>query len=348
MIQRRILIKNPLFWTVLILIPIFAIFAFHQKQSPLINITEQFHLLGTLVEIKIPCEKKEEQAARHAIKCARDEIARLEQLMSPYLPESDISKVNRDASTSPVQVSKETFQTVKKAIEFSVLSDGAFDISFMPVGKLWGLNPENPYIPTDQEIRQKLPLVNYKNIVLDDEKKTIFFKEKAMEIGLGGIAKGTAVNWAVKAIKNQGFDNALVNAGGDLYALGLNAEKKPWRVGIQHPRDKSKFLTTIEVSNRAVVTSGDYERMVDVNGKRYHHILDTRTGRPADKSISVTIVTRDTEAADALATAVFVLGAEKGMKLAKMIPETEALIVSSDKKIYSTEKFGFPQAQALP
>jgi len=190
--------------------------------------------------------------------------------------------------------------------------------------------------------------VNYKNIALDDQKKTIFFRRKGMEIGLGGIAKGTAVNWAIRAIRKSGFSNALVNAGGDLYALGLNAGKKPWRIGIQHPREKSKFLTTIEVSNRAVVTSGDYERMVIVNGRRFHHILDTKTGHPAKECISVTIVTQDAESADALATAVFVLGQEKGLELAKKIPGTEALIVSSDEKIYATDTFGFSKGQKIP
>jgi len=349
MFKKRIFNIHPLLWAVaIILSTLIAGPAFCRKRPQIINIEEQFNLLGTLVEIQIPCSKDQEQEARQAIMSARDEIARLEQLMSLYLEESDISRVNRNASEGPVPVSEETFQTVKKAVEFSVLSQGAFDVSFMPVGKLWRLNPENPYIPTEEEIREKMPLVNYKNIVLDDQKKTIFFKEKGMEIGLGGIAKGTAVNWAIRAIRKRGFPNALVNAGGDLYALGLNAKRKPWRIGIQHPRDASKFFTTIEVSNRAVVTSGDYERMVIVNGKRFHHILDTKTGHPAEKCISVTVVTEDAESADALATAIFVLGAEKGLELVKKMPDTEALIVTSDEKIYATDTFGFSKGQKLP
>jgi thiamine biosynthesis lipoprotein len=345
-IQLKINNKRVLLIFVILLFS--AAILYLKIRSNWIMVREEFLLLGTLVDIQIPCVPGKEALARAAILSAREEIARLESLMSPYKPESDISHINRDAFQKPVKVSEETFRTIKKSLSFSNLTQGTFDISFASVGKLWRLDPDNPYIPNEKEIRDKLHLVNYKNIGLDEELKTISFAQEGMEIGLGGIAKGTAVDWAIKDIKRHGFSDALVNAGGDIYALGLNASRKPWRVGILHPRDKSRFITKIDITDMAVVTSGDYERMVDIEGKRYHHILDPRTGYPAEKCISVTVLAKDAETADALSTGLFALGAEKGMALVKTLPDIHAMFVTSDKKIYATPWFQIPPGQSLP
>ncbi len=307
-----------------------------------VEVSERYHLLGTLVEIKIPCLASQEESARAAIQAARDKIAHIESLMSPYNSESDVAHINLNAAKHPVRVSNETFGVIEHALAISRLADGAFDITFAPVGKLWRLDPKNAHIPTDEEIRAKLLLVNFRNISLEEKSKTVAFRKAGMEIGLGGIAKGTAVDMAARAIRKCGFPDAIVNVGGDLYAMGLSAERKPWRVGILDPRKTSEFVTTLEVSNRAVVTSGDYERMVVVDGKRYHHIMDPRTGRPAEKCASVTVVAGDTETADALATAIFVLGPKAGLKLARKIPDTEALIITPGLRMYATKSFGIP------
>jgi len=306
-------------------------------------VRQQFLMLGTIVDIQIVCPKQREPQAHEAIELAREEIAHLENLMSPYKPESDISRINAAAGLEPVGVSEETFRTVSRALSFSELTGGAFDITFSPVGKLWKLNPENPYIPNENEIAEKLKLVNYKDVILNEQDRTIQLAKKGMEIGLGGIAKGTAVDCAIKVIRENGFSNALVNAGGDLFALGKNRKNKPWLIGIRHPRDNNEFLLKIEVSNRAVVTSGDYERMVIVDGKRYHHILDPKTGYPAKKCISVTVVAKDAETADALSTAFFVLGAERGIELAKQMPGVDVLFVNPKGKIHATEFFNIPK-----
>jgi len=338
--DRRILLF--LFLAVLVV----TVAAFLRKKA-WVEVSREFPQIGTLIEIKVPCPPEREKDATVAIQDARDEIKRLESLMSAYLPNSDISRVNKSAAREPVKISNETFDVVQQALTLSEKTEGAFDITFASVGKLWSLKPEAPRIPTDEAIRAALPLVNYKNVILDEKNKTIRFAHEGMEISLGGIAKTTAIEWAVNAIKKRGFNDALVNAGGDVYALGLNANRRPWRVGIFHPREQSKFITKIDVTNRAVFTSGDYERFVDIGGKRYHHILDPRTGRPADKCISVTVVTPDLQTVRGLSASIFILGPDEGMKLIRRLPGVEALIVTPDMHIYATEFFRIPNGEIL-
>jgi FAD:protein FMN transferase len=323
----------PLF----LLLLLFAVLS--ASRSRRIEVRKSFKLLGTVVDVQVICKNSSRKKAEAVIDKVHGEIERLENLMSPYREGSDIFRVNMDAASSPVKISEETFRVIKKSIEISNMTDGAFDISFSPAAKIWKLKGENPEIPGEELIREKLALVDYRKIILDDKKKTIFFSKKAMEIGLGGIAKGTAINLAIDVLRKEGFEDALVNAGGDIYASGLNKKNKAWKIGIKNPRNKSEFLAKVDISNRAIVSSGDYERMIMINGKRYHHILDTKTGRPSEKCISVTVVGEDAETADAIATALFVLGPEKGIKLIESIPGMEALIVTPDEKIHTTEGF---------
>jgi thiamine biosynthesis lipoprotein len=341
-------IKNKIIFAIFIIVIFIIALLYLKNKSKPIMVREEFLLLGTLVDIQIPCPRDKKNEAYEAIQAAQKEISRLESLMSPYKPESEISRINNQSSQNPVSVSDETYQTIKKAISISRLTNGAFDISFAPIGKLWRLKQEDPYIPGEKEIRDKIYLVDYRKIILDEDRKTVSFAQEGMEIGLGAIAKGTAVDWAIRAIKKHGFSDALVNAGGDIYALGLNAERKPWRIGILHPRDKSRFILKIEVTDTAVVTSGDYERMIDIDGKRYHHILDPGTGYPAEKCMSVTVLARDAETADALSTGLFVLGAKQGMELVKTLPDVDALFVTSEGKMHATPLFNISQGQNLP
>lgn len=305
-------------------------------------VSNEYPLMGTLVEIKIACTSNKVKEAGEAITAASDEISRLESLMSPYIQTSDVYRINQKAAKEPVEISAETFEVIKTALALSEKTGGAFDITFASVARLWSLNPESPRIPTDEEIANKLPLVNYRNVILNEENRTVKFAQEGMEIGLGGIAKASAVEWAVKVLREKGFNDALVNAGGDVYAMGFNAKRKPWRLGIQHPRDKTKFLKEIDVSNIAVFTSGDYERVVDVNGKRYHHIFDPKTGKPADKCISVTVMATDIKTVAGLSASVFILGPEKGLELIRNMPAVDALIVTPDLAIHSTDFFNNP------
>lgn len=296
--------------------------------------TRHYDLLGTDVQISVCATHLQKSGAEKAIRAAYAEIQRLDRLMSTWKNDSDVSRINQAAGIHPVVVHPEVIEVLEHARHISELSGGAFDITFAPVGKLWSLDRANPRIPRPEEIKAALPLVNYRNVLINREASTVFLTQPGMAIGLGGIAKGTAVDWAINALKREGITDALVNAGGDLYALGLNAQGRPWRIGVHHPRNPHEFLTRFAVSNLAVVTSGDYERMVFINGKRYHHILDPKTGYPADKCISVTIIHPSTEFADGLATAVFVLGPGAGLELVERLPDTEALIACSDDTIF--------------
>ena len=304
-----------------------------------VEFKEIFFLLGTQVQIQISCSPERGPEAKNAIRAARDEIKRLESLLSPYIPESDVSRINRNAHHKSVKVSPETFRIIQKACSISEMTGGAFDITFAAVAELWNLDPENPRIPSENEIEKRLKLVDYSKIILNEKKISVTFTEPGMKIDLGGIAKGSIVDTAVELIRNRGFTDALVNAGGDIFASGKNRFGKPWKIGVRHPRKGEDFITKLEVSNRAVVTSGDYERMVMIDGMRYHHILDAATGKPAEKCISVTVVAPEAETADALSTALFVMGPEKGIEFIEEIPETEALIMRPDMTIRKSSGF---------
>jgi thiamine biosynthesis lipoprotein len=243
------------------------------------------------------------------------------------------------AGKKPVAVSPSILKTLQAAKNIGDLSDGAFDVTFLAVGKLWSLKPEHPIIPDDDAIQKALGLVNYRDLVLDEEAGTAFLPKEGMLLDLGGIAKGTAVDLAIRSLKGSGIENALVNAAGDIYALGNRPDGTPWKVGIQDPRKKPGLLGELRVSNRSVSTSGDYERMVIIDGKRYHHIINPRTGKPSEGVISVTIVAPSAEEADGLATAVFLLGVEKGLALAERIPNVEALVIDSDGKRHPSSGF---------
>ncbi|MDH5175012.1 MAG: FAD:protein FMN transferase, partial [Elusimicrobiota bacterium] len=196
-----------------------------------------------------------------------------------------------------------------------------------PLWKIWKFEGENLEVPEKVEIERALKLVNYHKMILKSDK--ISFAEKGMGIDLGGIAKGYAVDAAVRVLKKENINSAMVNAGGDIYVLGRK-QGKPWRIGIRHPRREGEILGTIEVEDRAIVTSGDYERFFFSEGKRYHHIINPKTGYPADECQSVTIVAKETTFADGLATGIFVLGPSEGMALIESLEGVEGVIVSKE------------------
>ncbi|HPB30602.1 MAG TPA: FAD:protein FMN transferase [Candidatus Sumerlaeota bacterium] len=317
-----------------------------RARHPHILIREQFLKLGTLVEISIPCPPEREAEAREAICAAAAEIDRLEVLWSRYRPDSDVSRINLAAGREAVHVSSDTLELVESAANISRITGGAFDISFASVGKLWRLKQDDPRIPSPEEIRESLPLVNFHNIIVNREEGSILLKDKGMMIDLGGIAKGAAVDRAIAVIRKQGFSHALVNAGGDIYAMGKNAVHRPWRVAVRHPRDRELFLGKVDLTGAAIVTSGDYERGITVDGRRYHHILDTHTGYPAEKCISVTVIAPDAMTADAIATALFVMGPHEGVRFVNEREGVESLIIGPDMVPYASS--GFPRLSDPP
>jgi len=272
-------------------------------------------LMGTFVQVISP----EADAAGIAFK----EIKRVEGLLSKYDSDSEISRLNRQGTLS---ASPETFFLVKRAREFSQKSGGAFDITVAPLVELWGFKDKRYRIPGGDEIKSALRLVGADKIILQEANNVIKFKVPGMEVDLGGIAKGYAVDCAAAALKSAGIKSCLINAGGQVYCLGDNSGK-PWNIAIQDPR-KDNFVEYLKLEDSAAATSGDYEQYFIKDGKRYAHIIDPRTGYPAASGISsVTVVGPEGLSADALATAVFVLGEKQSELLLKSFPEYKVKMI---------------------
>jgi len=285
--------------------------------------------MGTVIEITLIAD--DEEAANKASLQAFQEIKRIETLMSPWLDSSDVTRINRSAGKERVKVSPETFEVIKKAQEISELSEGGFDITVGPLTELWREARKKTIPPSIEEVKEKLGLVNFKNIETDQDGK-VFLKNKDMAIDLGGIAKGYAVDRAFELLKSLGYKNLIVNAGGDL-RVGGTKNKQPWSIGIQNPREFQKILARISVSDTAIATSGDYEKFFIYEGKRYHHIFNPKDGFPTDDCQSVTILCKEGMIADALATAVFVLGRGKGYSLCQKFEGVDCIIVDKEGKI---------------
>jgi thiamine biosynthesis lipoprotein len=245
--------------------------------------------------------------------------------MSNYREDSEISRVNRDAGKKETKVSPEMLRMIERAIEFSSLSEGAFDITIGPVFRLW--NFREGKFPEEKNLRENLKKVGYRQIKIDRSRSSIFLQEEGMEIDLGAIAKGYAVDSASAVLKEKGIENFLVNAGGDLKVSGSKEKGVPWIVGIQHPRLPSKMVAKLSPRQAGVATSGDYKKFFIERGERYHHLLNPSTGTPARECQSVTVMAPSAMAADALATAVFVLGPKKGLALVERMNDVHAIIV---------------------
>lgn len=291
-------------------------------------------IMGTFAEVSV--YSSDEKTAGRAVEEALDEMERMDRIMSNYKSDSELSQLNKKAAKSPFPCQKELLDVIEQSQYYSELSSGAFDITVSPIVALWGFFNEKGHIPSDKEIEKLLPAVSHKNIVINknnDPQKpnTVFFKNTNTQIDLGAIGKGYAVDKALGVMKKFGISNACINLGGNIYVLGTPAGKNAWKIGIQHPRDKNEILGYLELKDEATATSGDYERFFEINGKRYSHIIDPRTGRPVNGTMAVTIVAPTGTEVDALSTSVFVLGHEKGMNLIQNIPDAQAMIAYEGK-----------------
>lgn len=285
-------------------------------------------MMGTFVEVISPDQK----AAAIVFK----EITRVEDLLSKYKPESEVSRLNK---AGKLAVSPDTFYIIKKSQEFWQVSNGAFDITVAPLIDLWGFTNKEYSLPPDAKIKNALSLIGTDKIILNDSDFVIQFKLSGMKIDLGGIAKGYAVDCAVRKLRENGITSCLVNAGGQIYCLG-DRFGKSWKIAIRDPR-KENFSGYLELENQAVATSGDYEQYFIKDGRRYSHIINPKTGYPVDSGVdSVTVIAPNGLTADALATAIFVLGKEKGELLAKNYPGVEVKIMEAGIKCleYSKKK----------
>ena len=269
-----------------------------------------------------------------AIEAAYAEIDRLEAMISSWRADSQTTQINDMAGRAPVVVPSELFNLVRRSLKVSELTGGAFDITFAGLGKLWDIKADPPRLPEKAEIEAALRWVDYRQVVLDAERRTVYLSQTGMRIGFGAIGKGYAANRALAVIAQHGFTNALVNAGGDLIARGRQNDGQPWSIGISHPRDRERIFAWLQLTEQAVVTSGDYERFITIDGVRYSHIISPQTGYPASELQSVTIICPDAELADALATATFVMGPKRGMDLVDKLKGVECLMIDAGGDIH--------------
>ena len=288
-------------------------------------VTRDASIMGTTIHTEVWHEDRQlaEQMADQVLEI----MERVNAEMSPYLETSELSKINREGSIVPVKVSAELFGLIADSLEYSYLTDGAFDITYASVGYLYDYR--NAVRPDNEQIQANLPGINFTHIKLNRAENAVGFSVPGVRIDLGGIAKGYAVDLAVERARELGIKNMLVSAGGDTRILG-DRNGRPWIIGVRHPVDRNRVIAKIPLVNEAISTSGDYERYFDEDGVRYHHIIDPKTGDSARSVRSVTILGRHAMDTDALSTSVFVLGAARGLALLESLPHIEGIIVDSE------------------
>lgn len=291
-------------------------------------------MMGTIIQMTV-LDVPEERAAP-VLDEAMAEMQRLEGILSEWREDSEVSQINRAAGLHPVKVTKPTLDNVRVGLEVSRWSDGAFDLSWAALRGLYLFQPGQERIPTDQELAERLPLVNYKDIVLNEAAQTVFLKRKGMTLGLGGIAKGYALEQAAAILERAGLQSFMFFGGGQVVVHGKKGNR-PWRVGVQHPR-MNDYFAFLEADGGSIATSGDYEHAFVRNGQRWHHIIDLKTGRPVQHTAAVTVFSSSAFYADAIDTALFIMGPEKA--LAKLPsapgPKAEALIVDKDMRLFTS------------
>jgi thiamine biosynthesis lipoprotein len=285
-------------------------------------------IMGTRVYVQLWADNPVK--GDEAIEAVMAEMRRIDDLMSHYKPESQLSQINQRANSEPVQVDKELFDLIKLSTSYSQITDGAFDITYASVGYLYDYRKH--IHPTEAQIQAALPAVNWRNMILDETHHTVRFGHPGMRIDLGGIGKGYAVDRGVAILKARGIEHAVVSAGGDSRLIGDHMGR-PWVIAIQHPDNPQKVVTRIPVSDTAVSTSGDYERYFDENGVRYHHIIDPRTGHSASQVRSATILAPTATQTDGMSKTAFVLGAERTLEIINRMPDFDAVFVNPDGKV---------------
>ena len=320
-----------------LLIGIFLIFSLigctnSKDDSKPLSKTEYF--MGTVVTVTLYDNKSEK-----IIDKAFEEVKKIEQLVSINMDGTELDEVNNNSGIKPVKVSDDTYNIIKKGLEYSSLTNGSFDITIGPLVKLWSIGLPEAKVPTLDEIKGTLKYINYKDVEINDSEKTVFLKKPGMIIDLGGIAKGYTADVIAQTLKDEGVEKAIIDLGGNIYALGEKSENTLWRIGIQNPdQTRGEIVGSINVKDKSIVTSGIYERFIEQDGVKYHHILSPESGYPYDNEIAgVTIISDKSIDGDALSTSVFSMGITKGLEFINSQPDTEAIFITKDLKIYLTE-----------
>ncbi len=291
-------------------------------------------LMGSRFDLTIVAQ--DSATANSYIDDAILEIIRIERLISSWDSKSQCSEINRNAAIKPVKVDLELFQLIQRANEISKITDGAFDISYASIDKVWRFDGTMTKKPSEEEIERSVSKIGYQNIILDKENQTVFLKLKGMKIGFGALGKGYAADKVRAMLKAKGVKAGIINASGDLTTWGKQPDGSDWTVGITNPLNKKKVFSWFPVVDAAVATSGNYEKFVEFNGIKYSHIINPRTGYPSSGLVSVTIFAKSSELCDALATSVFVTGSEAGLDIINQIKGVECIIVDDQNKIFTS------------
>ena len=276
--------------------------------------------------------------SKQAVDSACERVQEIHGRMSLYEKDSDVAKINCNAGREAQEIHADTFSLLKRSAEFSVLSGGAFDITIRPLTELWGFGKKKNYVPAKDEIERALPLVNYRDLLLDEEHCTAYLVKAGQSIDLGGIAKGYAADEAKRILMQHKISDALINLGGNIVAMGHREDGLPWRIGVQNPLSaRGEYIGTIEASDKTIVTSGSNEQFFIRDGVRYHHIIDPRTGYPADSELlSVTVICSSSTDADGLTTGIFVSGISDSMTLLKNA-DAQAIFIMQNNDLFLTE-----------
>lgn len=306
-----------------------------KKEEPSVR-TE--YMMDTIITLKI-YDGENERAMDRAV----ERLKEIESLMSAHIEDSHLSEINRAAGESEVKVDNDLYMIIEKAIEIAEISGGVYEPSIGPLVDLWDIkgegSQERKTIPSQDEIDKARDLVNYRDIELLADNK-VYLKKKGMKLDLGSIVKGYAADEVRRIFEEEGVKSAIIDLGGNIFAMNVKPDKSPWSIGIQSPFDEASYLGILKMDNQTIVTSGDYERYFELDGKRYHHIIDPRTGYPSENELGgISIVSNNSMEADALSTSVFILGLEKGQELLEYFEDTDAIYVSKDRTIVLAEKF---------
>ena len=291
-------------------------------------------MLGSPFEMTVVA--KDTVQANLYIDLAVGEVKRIENLISDWIPTTPISEINRNAGIKAIKVTDELFELFERAVKVSKLTNGAFDISYASMDKIWKFDGSMKEMPSEEAIKKSVEKIGYQNIILNQTDKTVFLKLAGMKLGLGGIGQGYIADKVKLLLESKGCESGLVNVSGDINTWGKQPNGNPWTVGIVNPMNKNKVFATFPLNDSAVETSGSYEKYVTFNGIRYSHIIDPRTGYPASGIISVSVFAKQTEIADALATGIFVLGIDVGLDLVNQLKGIECIVVDDKGKIHAS------------
>ena len=297
--------------------------------------SESSILMGSSFEITVVAE--DEDFAKESLAIAKKEIIRIENLISSWDQKSETSRINKNAGIGAVEVSKELFDLIFRAQQISKLSSGAFDLTFAAVDKLWNFDGRESEMPNPDALKASVFNIGYQLIELNEQSLTVFLPKKGMKIGFGAIGKGYAADSAKQLLVERGVLGGIINASGDMNTWGTKPDGSSWTIGIVNPMNNKKVFSWFSLEHNAVVTSGDYEKFTQINGRRYSHIIDPRTGIPSQGIVSCTVFAGKAELADAIATAIFVMGVESGLFLIDQLPDIEAILIDDSGIIHCSK-----------